>query len=129
MPTGSEPLIEQVKIQDALLKRRAERSLRAYIEEAWPILEPDVVFLPNWHIDLVVEHLEAVTAGQIPRLLINVPPRSGKSLVVSIFWPTWEWIWRPGGRRIFVSYAAALPPPERMCDHRPGRPMSWAFDR
>ena len=108
MKTPIELLIEQVKIQDALLTRRAEGSLRAYVEQAWPILEPDLVFLPNWHIDLLVECLEAVTAGQIRRLLINVPPRSMKSLLVSVLWPTWEWIRRPGGRWIFASYAEAL---------------------
>ena len=108
MPTAIEGLIERATIQDALLTRRAEGSLRAYVEQAWPILEPDVAFLPNWHIDLLVEHLEAVTAGHIRRLLINVPPRSMKSLLVSIFWPTWEWIQRPGGRWIFASYADAL---------------------
>lgn len=108
MPTAIELLIAQATIQDALLTRRAEGSLRAYVEQAWPILEPDVAFLPNWHIDLLVEHLEAVTAGQIRRLLINIPPRSMKSLLVSVLWPTWEWIQRPGSRWIFASYADAL---------------------
>lgn len=103
MSTTSDRLIEQVKIQDALLTLRAEASLRAYIEQAWPILEPDVRFIPNWHIDLLVEYLEAVTAGDITRLLINVPPRSMKSLLVSVLWPTWEWIRRPGGRWIFAT--------------------------
>ena len=28
----------------------------------------------GWHIDAIAEHLEAVTAGEINRLLINVPP-------------------------------------------------------
>jgi hypothetical protein len=32
-------------------------------------------FLPNWHIDLLCEHLEAVTAEQITRLVNNIPPR------------------------------------------------------
>lgn len=108
MPTDTKPLIEQVTIQDALLTRLAERSLRAYVEQAWPILEPDVPFLPNWHIDLLAEYLEGVTAGEIRQLLINVPPRSMKSLLVSILWPTWEWIRRPGDRWIFASYADAL---------------------
>ncbi|PTQ12383.1 terminase [Sphingomonas oleivorans] len=37
------------------------------------------------------EHLEAVTAGQISRLLINVPPGTSKSTVTGVFWPMWEW--------------------------------------
>lgn len=108
MPTQSEVLIQHVKLQDALLTRRAEASLRAYVEQAWPILEPETPFIPNWHIDLLIEYLEAVTTGDVRHLLINVPPRSMKSLLVSVFWPTWEWIRRPGGRWICASYAETL---------------------
>lgn len=64
----ADQLRRQVAIQEALLKRRAERSFRAYVEQAWPILEPATPFLGNWHIDLIAEHLEAVTAGQTTRL-------------------------------------------------------------
>lgn len=39
--------------------------------------------------------LEAVTAGRITRVLINIPPGMMKSLLVSVFWPAWEW--GPGG--------------------------------
>lgn len=45
----------------------------------------------------ICEHLEAVTDGRINRLLINVPPGSSKSLLVSVLWPAWEW--GPRGRR------------------------------
>jgi len=108
MPTPRETLLTQVALQDTLLKRQAERSFRVYVEEAWPILEPETSFLPNWHIDLLAEYLEVVTAGEVQYLLITVPPRSMKSLLVSILWPTWEWIQRPGGRWIFASYAEGL---------------------
>jgi len=40
-------------------------SLRGYIRHAWHVVEPSTVYLENWHIDLIAEHLEAVTAGQI----------------------------------------------------------------
>ncbi len=36
-------------------------------------------------------HLEAVSRGEIQYLLINVPPGMMKSLLVSVFWPAWEW--------------------------------------
>ena len=106
--TNPDDLRRQLQIQDALLTLRAERSLRAYVEQAWPILEPTTPFLGNWHIDLIIAHLEAITAGKIPRLLINVPPRYMKSLLVSVFWPTWEWITYPNRRWIFTSYSEAL---------------------
>ena len=101
-------LIRQHQLQDALLKVRAEGSLRQYIEEAWRILEPSVPFLPNWHLDLLCEYLEAITAGQVRRLLVNMPPRYMKSLLVTVLWPTWEWIRHPGRRWIFASYTESL---------------------
>jgi predicted phage terminase large subunit-like protein len=45
----------------------------------------------GWHIDAMAEHLEAVTAGQITRLLINIPPGTMKSLMTGVLWPAWEW--------------------------------------
>ena len=70
-------------------------NLRLYIREAWHVVEPSTVYLENWHIDLIAEYLEAVTAGQIKRLLINMPPRYAKSTCVSIMWPTWVWAREP----------------------------------
>ena len=102
------PLRRYAELQDELLTRTAARSLRAFVEQAWPVLEPTTPFLPNWHIDLVCEHLEAITAGQTTRLLINLPPRYMKSLLVSVFWPVWEWIAAPSRRWICVSYSDAL---------------------
>ena len=55
------------------------------------MLEPRMRYVHGWLIDAICEHLEAVTAGFITRLLINVPPGSAKSLLVGVFWPAWEW--------------------------------------
>lgn len=62
-----------------------------FVREAWHVLEPNAVYRHNWHIDAICDHLEAVTDGRINRLLINVPPGSMKSLLVSVLWPAWEW--------------------------------------
>ena len=72
------------------------------------VVEPSTPFVPGWHIDAIIEHLEAVTRGQIRNLLINVPPRHMKSLLVSVFWPAWEWIRWPERRWLYSSYAAQL---------------------
>lgn len=66
-------------------------TLAGFIREAWPVLEPSAPYVHGWHIDAIAQHLEAVTDGRIKRLLINVPPGLGKSLLVSVFWPAWEW--------------------------------------
>jgi predicted phage terminase large subunit-like protein len=82
-------------------------SFRKYIPRAWPIVEPST-FIPNWHIDAIAEHLEAVTAGDIQDILITMPPRHSKSLTIVVLWPTWEWINLPFNRWVFASYAFSL---------------------
>lgn len=84
------------------------RSLREFVDGAWPILEPTTQLRPNWHIDAICEHLEAVTRQEILRLVINVPFRSMKSLGVAVFWPAWVWTFQPSFRWLFSSYAQQL---------------------
>lgn len=67
------------------------QSLVGFVREFWSVLEPNATYVHNWHIDAVCQHLDAVTDGRINRLLINVPPGSMKSLLVSVFWQAWEW--------------------------------------
>jgi predicted phage terminase large subunit-like protein len=87
---------------------KARRHLREFVREAWHVVEPSTPFVPGWHLDAICEHLEAVRAGQLRNLLINIPPRHMKSLAVSVFWPTWEWLTRPSLRWLFASYALPL---------------------
>src|SRR5215475_4401056 len=86
----------------------AGRSLSEFVRQAWVVVEPATPFVPGWHIDAIIEHLEAVSRGKIRNLLINVPPRHMKSLLVSVFWPAWEWISWPARRWLYSSYAASL---------------------
>lgn len=68
-----------------------EQSLSGFIRRAWRVIEPGQEYVHGWHIDAIAEHLEAITNGQISRLLINIPPGTMKSLCVGVFWPAWEW--------------------------------------
>jgi hypothetical protein len=61
---------------------------------------------------MIALHLEAITSGKLlsmgkqNRLLANVPPSSMKSLLVSVFWPAWEWTQDPSLQYIATSYRA-----------------------
>ena len=104
----ADTLRRQLALQDALLTKRAATEFGAFVVQAWPVLEPSTRFLANWHIELVGAHLMAVTAGETSRLVINLPPRYMKSLLVSVFWPCWEWIQAPETRWLFASYSESL---------------------
>lgn len=111
------PDVLHVPDGDAVESELAIRSLRHFIHQgddpdgrtrgAWPHVEPRR-FQGGWHIDAICEHLEAVTAGEVNRLLITVPPRTMKSLSTAVFWPAWWWLRSPHWRWIFASYAGPL---------------------
>src|SRR6185312_16752961 len=85
-----------------------QRDLRAFVEHFWPVLEPATPLQWNWHLDLLCEHLALVANGECRRLIINVPPRSMKSLLCTVFYPVWRWVSAPQRRFMFVSYSEAL---------------------
>ncbi len=77
------------------------------MRRAWPVIEPGAPYIHGWHIDAVGAHLEAVTAGEITRLLINVPPGTMKSLLAGVFWPAWEW--GPKNRPAYAPSRSRIP--------------------
>jgi predicted phage terminase large subunit-like protein len=84
--------------------------LMAFIRYFWSVLEPATRFVDGWPLWAMAEHLEAITRGDINRLLINVPPGFQKSMMVNIWWPAWEWgpMNRPHERYLAFSYSASL---------------------
>ena len=85
----------------------AERSLHEFTRQLWPWVDPSP-FRDNWHIGVISERLEAVSTGEIRRLLINIPPRHSKSTLVSVMWPAWTWIRCPETSFLMASYAQGL---------------------
>lgn len=88
---------------------RAQKSFRYFFEHfAWPVLLPARQFYPNWHIDAICEHLEAVHRGEIEGLIINMPFRHLKSTLVSQAFPAWVWLNAPQVEFLTASYAGDL---------------------
>lgn len=85
-----------------------EMTLHDFIKRAWHVIEPATTYIHGWHIDAICDHLTAVSNGEIENLLINMPPRHAKSLIVSVFWPMWEWTKWPHRKWIYASYAQNL---------------------
>jgi predicted phage terminase large subunit-like protein len=82
--------------------------LLAFTRAAWHIVEPKITFRSNWHIEAIAAELTRVANGELKRLIINVPPGTMKSLLVSVFFPAWLWA-RDGSKRFLTaSYGATL---------------------
>lgn len=89
-------------------RRSASGSLYEFVKQSWHVVEPGIPFIPSWHIEEICEHLEAVSAGEITRLLINIPPRHSKSTITSVMWPAWEWLTSPEQKFLCASYSGSL---------------------
>ena len=79
-----------------------------FIGKTLSTVDPAATYQPNWHINVIAEYLEAIRRKEINRLIINLPPRSLKSVCVSVAWPAWLLGHYPQSRIIAASYAASL---------------------
>lgn len=96
------------KLGMALRAEALRRDFHEYSKLSWTVSEPGTPFIDNWHLEVIDEHLQAVTKGKIRRLMINIPPRTMKSTKVTVQWPTWEWTQRPELQYLTASHADAL---------------------
>jgi hypothetical protein len=106
-------------------KRHCEESLHEFFLQAWPVLEPATELVDSWHFELICEYLELITREQFRKrwperlgAVINVPPRTGKSTLVSVCWPCWSWILRPAMRFLCASYSDQLASEHSMARRR-----------
>lgn len=86
-------------------KEKCENSFFSFVKAHWKIIEPGREFQSNWHIEAICEHLEAVNRGEIRNLLINMPPRHMKSILVSVMFTPWVWLKDPWKCFLYSSYA------------------------
>src|SRR3972149_4392129 len=95
---------EDPKVLAALLREK----FPSFVHRCVMTLNPGSPFLPNWHIDAIAYQLERVRNGEITRLIINLPPRYLKSLMVSVAFPAFLLGHRPGHRVFGISYGTDL---------------------
>tara|TARA_R110001583_G_scaffold69437_2_gene196891 strand:+ start:242 stop:1684 length:1443 start_codon:yes stop_codon:yes gene_type:complete len=98
----------------ALEKKLCEMSFYEFFKKAWHVVEPAVPLSTNWHhkyiCDILQQECERIIE-QKPKtkdIIINVPFRSTKSLIVTVMFPVWAWIKSPKLRFITSSYSATL---------------------
>jgi len=105
---------EKLAAQREIIARELEErhqpqreSLMEFIRFVWKE-EKGVDWDDNWHYDLIAEKLDKMLDGEINRLIINVPPGSGKTEQITKFFPVWALGKRPSMRFICTSYGADL---------------------
>jgi hypothetical protein len=118
---------EELSVLVSLLEQRRklienaqlESSLSSFFQAAWHVIEPETELCWSWHYEFVCDWLELISSGHFKQiysdqfgLIINVPPRTAKSSLITVVWPVWSWISHPATRFLCASYSDKL-----ACDH------------
>ena len=97
-------------------------SLLDFVKEFWEVLEPGTPLELNWHHRTIARALEIQTVrinAKIPKnatqnkiaskdIIINVPPRTTKSMLVTVMFPVWAWTVNPTISFLTASYSGSL---------------------
>jgi predicted phage terminase large subunit-like protein len=93
-----------LRVLQALLRT----DFRAFVHKVFVTLAPAATYERSWYIDAMAWQLERVRRGEIKRLIINMPPRSLKSITASVALPAYVLGRDPSRRIICVSYSGDL---------------------
>lgn len=102
--------------EDLVMKARAElcrRSFYHFVKSFWGvIIQEEPVW--NWHIEYMCEELQDLAyyiVNRLPKpydIIINIPPGTSKSTIVSVMFPAWIWAKAPWVKIITSSYSSDL---------------------
>jgi predicted phage terminase large subunit-like protein len=97
-------MTSEARLLEALLRN----DFRAFLHKTFAILSPGQTYVSTWHVEAIAWRLERVRRGEIRRLIINMPPRSLKSIAASVAFPAFVLGRDPSRRIICVSYSGDL---------------------
>lgn len=89
---------------EALLRN----DFRPFIHKTFATLAPAQKYTRTWHVEAMAWQLERARRGDLRRLIINMPPRSLKSIVASVAFPAYVLGHDPSRRIVCVSYSGDL---------------------
>ena len=110
--------LQQLRAQQSRIsaeKLVLEESLPDFFRAAWQVLQPRYPLIWSWHYSLICEYLSLIRAGKFHQhypeaagLIVNVPPRTAKSTLITVCYPVWCWLKDPARRFMCASYSAGL---------------------
>src|SRR5205823_5329765 len=102
------PPLERASVLRLLCADHLGKDFAAFVKKAWRVLHPQRPLLWSWHYDYLCEVLTLVKLRLLLRVLINIPPRTLKSTLVTILFPAWVWITEPEHNFLTASYSLDL---------------------
>jgi predicted phage terminase large subunit-like protein len=111
--SSRETTAQKIELIKELHRRNAPKSLYYTLQLFWGVIIQDD-FVSNWHIPYICQELETLGYNAIKRkpkehdLIINIPPGTSKSTIVTIMWDVWLWLNDPSMVMINSSYTSGL---------------------
>ena len=102
----SEEALEIDRLVDELNNRTANASAYDDLIEFCKLMQPD--YIVGKHHRILADMLMAIERGEKDRICVNIPPRHGKSQLVSIFYPAWFLGRNPTKKVMMVSHTTDL---------------------
>ena len=103
---SADEILEIEKMVDELGVRRQNKLAYDDLIEFCKAMMPD--FIVGKHHRILADMLMAIERGEKDRVCVNIPPRHGKSQLVSIFYPAWFLGRNPNKKVMMVSHTTDL---------------------
>ena len=92
----------------AAVKELMRQDFGSFLIRAMPHIQGGADLAYNWHIDAIAYQLERISDGSCRRLIVNLPPRNLKSIMISVAWVAWRLGNNPTLNFVCVSYSNEL---------------------
>ena len=102
----AEEIVEIDKLIDELDSRKANQAAFDDLIEFCKRMQPD--YIVGKHHRMLADMLMDIAEGKKDRICVNIPPRHGKSQLVSIFFPAWFLGRNPNKKVMMVSHTTDL---------------------
>lgn len=96
----------ELSVDDYMAVLRSD--FASFAERVFHELHPGEPIAWNWHLDVLASKLNDAAQGKIKRLIITLPPRQLKSILISVALPAWLLGRRPNAKVLCASYVQDL---------------------
>lgn len=110
---ASNTIVDYKALAIAAVASKCRADFFYFVQTFWDVLIKEKPVY-NWHIPYLCQELQIITAPIVERkpklydLIINIPPGTTKSTIVSVMWPAWLWTQDSSLRIISNSYSGGL---------------------